>query len=175
MGRDWIATSSCFIRFGCALGIVLAGIPVQSTAQESNEAGGHITIRRSVPQHDAFRVGERGDPTNIATAREDLVVSAVTATHGVPQSMSDAMLNDMGVAGRPTSGSRPSDQSAGAVGAVASAGLLKPTGGSAPQSGSNLLQMPSAGASMGGAGLGATIGHSMSALGSVMSAMPGAK
>lgn len=174
MRRDWIGTSPCFIGFSCALGIVLTGIPILSSAQESNEAGGHITIRRNAPQHDAFRVGDKGQPTYIATSREDEVISAVTATHGVPQSMSDAMLKDIGVAGRPAGGSKPIDQSTGAVGAVASSGLLKPTGGSASPFGSNVLQMPNAGAAA-GAGVVTAIGNSMSALGSLMSAMPGAK
>lgn len=168
MRRDWIGTWSFFIDLTCALGIALAVIPVRSMGQEYKKPAGHITIGRDIPQHDAFRVGDKGQPTKIATAREDLVLSGARTVQEQPQSLSDAMLNEVGGA-RPAniSISRSIDRTLGGAGSAdAMLAVRGLSNGIALPIESNLLQA---------SGVGATISRGLSPLGTIMSAMPGAK
>lgn len=54
---------------------------------------GVLVISRDVPQHGAFRGSDRGVPTVIATAREDLVLSGVGLLTGKQTALSDAALS----------------------------------------------------------------------------------
>ncbi len=169
MRRNWISRSSCFIELTCALGIVLAATPISSMGAEAREPGGHITIGRDMPQHNAFRAGDKGQATNIATAREDLVISGTKATQGVPQSLSDAMLSDVGgEQGDNNSSLKSINHNLGAAGSARSLSSMRgPGAGSASQIGSSIAQATSR--------VGTAINHSMSPLGNLMSAMPVAK
>lgn len=169
MRRNWISTSSCFIGLTCTLGIVLATTPIRSMCEEPREPAGYITIGRDVPQHNAFRAGDKGQPTNITTGREDLVISGTKAIGGVTQSLSDAMLGDVGggrLADKDTI--KSINRNSLAIGnADSMSSMVGPIGGSTSQIGSSIVQATSS--------VGASINHSMSPIGNMMSALPGVK
>ena len=81
------------------IGIAIAGaisagslVPIRAFAVEPI---GHITIARDVPVHDAFRAGDVGQPTDIPTAREDIVIANTRTIAGVPQSLPDSALGNV--------------------------------------------------------------------------------
>jgi hypothetical protein len=125
---------------------------------------GYITVARDVPQHNAFRAGDLGHPTNVATAREDVVVAGTRLRQPTLQALPDSALDDVGI------------QTA----AKAPAGLVAVVGSGAGSA------MRSMGATMGrsaspiGSAMASTIpgGAGMriaGSLGSVLPAMPGVK
>lgn len=95
-------------RYACLgsqlyVGIAIAGTIsialLAPTRVFAAEPAGHITIARDVPVHDAFRVGDAGQPTDIPTAREDIVITTANTIARIPQSLSDGALSN--VAGQP--------------------------------------------------------------------------
>jgi hypothetical protein len=126
--------------------------------------GGYITIVRTVPAHNAFRPGDPGQATTVATAREDLIVGGTRALQPLVESVSDAALSGVGgqIAG-------PSQ-----VGSVAT---TRGVGGSIHSSSATIG--PGVMQTMGGGGgvrhIGSTISNAMAPLGSALSAMQGAK
>jgi hypothetical protein len=81
------------------IGIAIAGavstgslVPIRAFAAEPV---GHITIARDVPVHDAFRGGDVGRPTDIPTAREDIVIANTRTIAGIPQSLPDSALGNV--------------------------------------------------------------------------------
>ena len=58
-------------------------------AVRADDAGGHITVLRTIPAHDAFRRGDAGTPSNVSTAPEALSDAAMGAVDGQGQSVKD--------------------------------------------------------------------------------------
>jgi hypothetical protein len=67
-------------------------VPIRAFAVEPM---GHITIARDVPVHDAFRAGDVGQPTDIPTARGDIVIANTRTIAGIPQSLPDSALGNV--------------------------------------------------------------------------------
>jgi hypothetical protein len=122
------------------------GMPGASAAEPVAPAG-YITIARDVPAHNAFRAGDIGQSTSVATAREDVVVASTRLHSQVPQPLPDSALDSVG--------SLPSDSvrlHPGSNGSVAAA-------------------IVNAGSTM--RGIGAVMGRATSSIeSSVMQAMP---
>lgn len=147
-----------------AFSILAIASPLLATAGAAPE----IVISRDMPQHDAFRPGDKGQASTVATARPDLVLANTKQTEGVPQTMSDAMLG--------TVGSMPGHSLAERAGANQTS----------RGSGSNQMNFINAPASSGvitsiesgmlpAAGIGAMVNRSMAPLGSALQAIPGMK
>lgn len=85
--------SQLYIGIAIASAISAASlVPIRAFAVEPV---GHITIARDVPVHDAFRVGDIGQPTDIPTAREDIVIVNTRTIASVPQSLPDSALGNV--------------------------------------------------------------------------------
>lgn len=67
-------------------------------ARATGPAGpaGYITISRDVPIHNAFHAREIGQPTKVATAREDVVIVGTSIQNQAPQSLPDSALDHTG-------------------------------------------------------------------------------
>jgi hypothetical protein len=94
---------------GLAIVFVLLCASLAPAAAHAAEPGGHITVARDVPVHGAFQAGDIGQPTNIATAREDIVLGNTNTIARNPRPMSDAALGKVAaqVAGRPEAAKQP--------------------------------------------------------------------
>lgn len=155
-------------------GVLLPSLISVASGEELAPSSGHITVMRTVPAHNAFRAGDIGEPTNIATAREDLVLRSTRSVGPAVESLSDTALSNVGgkTSGLGNAGAAvdrmPSGIAGGAgpalqgmgntlgIGAVGGAGTMQGIAGSV-------------------AGIGNAISHSLAPLNGVMSAMPGAK
>ena len=74
--------------------LVLLILPLAAHSGEvSDRPTGVLVVSRDVPQHGAFRGGDAGVPTVIATAREDLVLSGVGLLTAKQTALSDAALS----------------------------------------------------------------------------------
>jgi hypothetical protein len=80
---------------GLAIVYVLLCASLNPTAAHAAEPGGYITVARDVPVHGAFQAGDIGQPTNIATAREDIVLTNTNAIARSLLPMSDAALGNV--------------------------------------------------------------------------------
>jgi hypothetical protein len=69
---------------------------LDTNATEPAAPAGYVTISRDVPTHNAFRAGDLGRPTNVATAREDIVVASTRLQSHAPQSLPDSALDSVG-------------------------------------------------------------------------------
>lgn len=139
-----------------------------ASAAPMEPANGYITVMRTVPAHDAFRPGDIGEPTNIATSRADLVVSATGALAPAVASVSDHILGQIG--GQVSAG-ETAPRGAGAAGTLPREVSAVPLGGAGAGAGA---------ASTGGAsGVGGAITRAMAPLGGALSgalnALQGAK
>jgi len=85
--------SQLYIRLAIAGAISTASL--LSIHAFAVEPVGHITIARDVPVHDAFRAGDVGQPTDIPTAREDIVIANTGTVAGIPQSLPDSTLGNV--------------------------------------------------------------------------------
>lgn len=139
-------------------------IPLMITALAFADNVPEMVIYRDVPQHDAFRTGDKGQATAIATARPDLVTSSAKQTSAAPEGLSDAMLRMVGGAETGNSLEGQSTGSAGIgrtgmIGMPANAGTTVPTGAAMAPA----------------AAIGSAISHGMAPLGAALQAMPGMK
>jgi hypothetical protein len=158
--------------FSVLIGVaILPGFVAVASGGELAPPSGHITIMRTVPAHNAFRAGDIGEPTNIATAREDLVVGSTRTVGPAVESLSDAALSNVGgKTSGPGNAGATADRLPGGV--AGGAGLaLQGMGSTLGVGGAGAMQ------TIGGsvAGIGNTISHSLAPLNAVMSAIPGAK
>jgi len=87
-----------FTEWGVGIIFVLAILLLQSLTDVRASPTGHITVSRDIPEHDISRVAERGKESNVATAREDIIVDSLRRTKTInkaPQTMSDNMLSNV--------------------------------------------------------------------------------
>lgn len=144
------------------LSIAAAVACMQPASADESVPAGYITVMRTVPPHNAFRPGDIGQATTVATAREDLIISGTRALQPLVESVSDAALSHVG-------GQISGPAQVGSVAATRSVGGSIHT--SSATVGPGVMQ------TMGGGGghIGSTISNAMAPLGSALSAMQGAK
>ena len=133
---------------GIAIAGALSSALLAPTRAFAAEPAGHITIARDIPVHDAFRVGDAGQPTDIPTAREDIMITTTNTIGRIPQSLSDGALSN--VAGQPSVHIETAQQ-IGSAAATSAIGISAAAFGQQP----TLSGMPSAQA-IGGAIAGGT-------------------
>jgi hypothetical protein len=80
---------------GLAIVCAILGASIDPAAAHAAEPGGHITVARDVPAHGAFQRGDAGQPADIATAREDIVLTNTNTIARTPRPMSDAALGNV--------------------------------------------------------------------------------
>lgn len=125
-----------------------------------------MVIYRDVPQHDAFRAGDKGQATAIATARPDLVTRSVKQISAAPEGMSDAMLGMVG--GQAGGGGNGlAGQATGSAGIGRGAMVAMPGNAGASFSAGSAMAPT--------ATIGSSISHSMAPLGAALQSLPGMK
>jgi hypothetical protein len=108
--------------------VLIASVAVSGFAMRDADAvepvapAGHITIARDVPAHNAFRAGDIGQPTNVATAREDVVAASTRLHSQAPQPLPDSTLED--VASLPSGSARLNPGSNGSAATFVNAGSV---------------------------------------------------
>jgi hypothetical protein len=105
---------------GLALAGALSIALLVSPCVLAAEPAGHITIARDVPAHDAFHIGDAGEPTNVATANENIVIDNTSTIARIAQPLSDKALGN--IAGQPTARVEAAQQ-IGNVAAAATMGI----------------------------------------------------
>lgn len=137
-----------------ALLAALASYAPQTAAAEAAaipHEPGKITIVRSIPAHSAFRPGPLGVPTNVPTARPDLINGSTGTLRPSIAAVSDAALGDIGSqvsAGVAGVASAPAG-SAAPLYATATAAATRETG-AAPAAAAGMAPLAGAGAMLGG-------------------------
>jgi hypothetical protein len=129
---------------------------------DESAPGGYITIMRTVPAHSAFRPGDLGQPTTVATAREDLIIGGTRTLQPLVESVSDTALSGVG-------GQISSHAQVGSAAATRTLGTSIHTSSATVGPGS----MQTIGGGVGH--IGSAISSAMAPLGSVLSAMQGVK
>lgn len=146
------------------LSIAAVAACLQPASADESGPGGYITIMRTVPAHNAFRPGDLGKATTVATAREDLIIGGTRTLQPLLESVSDTALS--GVGGRISDHAQTGS-------AVATRGLGSNIHTSSTTVGPGVAQ------TMGGGGgvrhIGSAISGAMAPLGNVLSAMQGVK
>lgn len=155
---QWRFLRKHFINF--LLPLIIPGLAFADNAPE-------MVIYRDVPQHDAFRTGDKGQATAIATARPDLVTGSAKQTSAAPEGLSDAMLRMVGGTGGVATGNSLDGQStAGAAIASGTLGGMSGNAGAALSTGSAMAPASA---------IGSAISHGMAPLGAALQALPGMK
>lgn len=136
-----------------------------ATAVHSAEPAGTITIARDVPARSAFRPGALGTPTNVATAREDVIVASTHTVGTLPNALTDAALGTIasakGIGTGPLSGSGGLASALSLMPGATGAGMSRPTAAAV----NSLAQALPSGSAFG----------AVTALGAALNTMPGSK
>lgn len=137
---------------------------MQPASADEVVPAGYITVMRTIPPHNAFRPGDLGQATTVATAREDLIVGGTRALQPVVESVSDAALSGVGgqIAGPAQAGSAAATHGVGGSIHTSSATV-----------GPGVMQTMGGGGGVGH--IGSTISNAMAPLSSALSSMQGAK
>ncbi len=151
------------VRLSIVAAVGSVGYILPAWADES-APGGYITIMRTVPAHSAFRPGDLGQATSVATAREDLIIGGTKTLQPLVESVSDTALSGVGgqISGHAQIGST-----------AATRGLGSSIHTSSATVGPGLMQTMGGGGGVGH--IGSSISSAMAPLGSVLSAMQGVK
>jgi hypothetical protein len=138
---------------GLLIGAVLlsqALFPVRAHADDSG--GGHIVVLRTIPAHDAFRIGDIGTPTDVSTA---------------PEMLSDAVMGNVNGQSQPANGVTAANS--------AMTGSLATTLGNSSSTIDNTVTQVLVGGGGATGGLAGAIMRGMAPLGSLANIMPGAR
>jgi hypothetical protein len=139
----------------------------ETSAAEPVMPAGYITIARDVPAHNAFRAGDIGQPTNVATAREDVVVASTRLGNQVPQPLADSALDRVGSLPSDSAQFNPGSNNTVANPGSAMRGIGAILGRTTSSIESGVVQAMPGGAST------RALNPALSPIGNTLSAMPG--
>lgn len=137
---------------GLLIGAVLLSQAFFPLRAHADDSGGHITVLRTIPAHDAFRIGDIGTPTDVSTA---------------PETLSDTVMGNVNGQGQPANGVTAANS--------AMTGSLASTLGNNTSTIDNTVTQVLVGAGGASGGVAGAIMRGMAPLGSMANIMPGAK